>query len=645
MVASQNSFRNSVNNDSSSAMATAPVPTEARTRERSFIEQLLSLGSPEAAAHLAAYWRREKSPAAAHFVVNGYEKLLPQMHLVVCRLAILRSFTVEPLVPLLRAAAFSAGIHLQTRVSDYNVYVQEILDPQSRLYEFRPDAVILAVQTADVAPRLWHSWSDMTSEERAGIMDDVASRFRSWIKAFRTHCQADLIVHNLQLPSVSARGLLDAQCLDGQQDAIVEINRRLRQIAASYSGVHILDYDGLVARHGRSRWTDENKRLAMSLPIATANLIHLCDEWMRFLHPVTGKIAKAIVVDLDNTLWGGLLGEDGKMGIHAGPEYPGAIYREVQRALLDLRNRGILLAIASKNDPEEALDVLATHPDMLLRPHHFAALRIGWQEKSQSLREIALELNIGVDMLAFLDDNPVERQRIATELPEATVIELPNEPLGLAKALRDCPAFERLSLSEEDLRRGQYYKDQRQREDLQRASASPEEFFRSLQQVVEIAPLNASNARRVAQLTQKTNQFNLTSRRYTEQEIGALAGSSDVKVFAMRVKDVYNDNGIVGVAILRKQGSVCEIETFLLSCRIIGRTVETAFLSFLCDYARTSGAATLKGWFLPTKKNAPARDFYPRHGFSLVAQTESGSSYQFDLSAGVIARPEWIQVV
>ena len=645
MVASQNLFRDGVNSDSMAGLAVAAAPPETRAGSRKFIEELLATGSAKAAVHLAAYWRQQKSPAAAHFVVAGYERLLPQLHLIHCRVRILRSFTVEPLIPLLRAAAFSAGVHLQVEVSDYNVYVQEILDPQSRLYVSRPDVVILALQTADVAPQLWHFSSEMTPEHRVEIIADVASRFRSWIEDFRTHCQADLIVHNLQVPAVPSRGLLDAQSLDSQHDAIIEINRHLRRIAGEHAGVHILDYDGLVARHGRFDWTDESKRLAMSLPIAPGHLIDLCEEWMRFLHPITGRIAKAVVVDLDNTLWGGVLGEDGVAGIRIGLEYPGAMYREVQRVLLDLRDRGILLAIASKNDTQEAMEVLASHPDMLLRPEHFAAFRIGWQEKPQSLREIAAELNIGVDALAFLDDNPVERERMATELPAVTVIDLPSEAVGFAQALRDCPAFERLRVSEEDLRRSQYYADQQQCEQLQRASRSPEEFFRSLQQVVEITPVNASNLRRVAQLTQKTNQFNLTTRRYTEQQIAALASSEDVEIFAMRVKDVYNDTGIVGAAILRYDKSICAIDTFLLSCRVIGRTVETALLAFVCQHARARGAVTLTGSFLPTRKNAPATDFYPRHGFALVVQTDNECSYEFDLSTSDILCPDWIRVL
>lgn len=647
MVASQDSVRDSMSSELITEHA-APRPTLAAVgyQGRESIEELLAFGPPEAAARsLAAYWRRERSPAAAHFVAGAFEKLLERVHLQDCRLAILRSFTVEPLIPLLRASGFSAGLHLRVHLSDYNVYVQEIIDPQSRLYGFRPDVVILALQTSDVAPQLWNGYDDSTADRRADLIADTVNHYRIWIEAFRSHNQADLIIHNLEVPAIPSRGLLDGQSVDGQRDAIVEINRQLRVIAGEHRGVHILDYDGLVARHGRSQWTDERKRLSIALPIAASHLIHLCDEWMRFLHPITGRIAKAVVIDLDNTLWGGILGEEGVAGIQIGREYPGAAYLQLQRALLDLHQRGILLAIASKNDPEDALEVLANHPDMLLRPTHFAARRINWQDKALSLREIAAELNLGVDALAFLDDNPVERERIASELPEVTVIDLPDDPFRYAQAVRDCPAFERLSLSQEDLQRGHYYADQKQREELQRASSSPEDFFRSLRQVVEISSVSPTTLRRVAQLTQKTNQFNLTTRRYSEQEIASLANREDAQVFAMRVEDVYNDNGIVGVAVLRHQGANCEIETFLLSCRVIGRTVETAFLSFLSQQARARGAAKLSGWFLPTRKNTPAADFYARHGFALTTQTTAGSLYEFDLSGDLIACPEWIRLL
>ncbi len=283
-----------------------------------------------------------------------------------------------------------------------------------------------------------------------------------------------------------ARGVFDAQSAENQASAIHGINRALRDVAAEHPGVYILDYDALVARYGRLQWHDERKWLTVRLPISAQNLNHMVNEWMRFLHPLSGKIAKALVVDLDNTLWGGVIGEDGMAGIRLGTEYPGAAFQDVQRALLDLHRRGILLAIASKNNPEDAMEALTTHPGMLLKPEHFACMRIHWGDKAQSLREIAKELNIGIDSLAFLDDNPIERRAVRTQVPEVMVLDLPHEPTEFARIVREFPAFERLTLSAEDLQRGSYYQAQREREHLEQSITSREDFYRSLNQEVEI---------------------------------------------------------------------------------------------------------------------------------------------------------------
>jgi FkbH-like protein len=349
-------------------------------------------------------------------------------------------------------------------------------------------------------------------------------------------------------------------------------------------------------------------------------------------------------VDLDHTLWGGVIGEDGMAGIQLGPEYPGAAYQELQRALLDLTRRGILLAVCSKNNPADAMEALENHPGMLLRPRDFAAMRINWNEKAQNLREIAAELNIGADSVAFLDDNPVERHEIREQLPETIVIELPRDAMRFAGTVRDCPYFERLTLSEEDRQRGEYYAAQRERAELERSVASKEDFYRWLEQVAEIAPVNPATLARVAQLTQKTNQFNLTTRRYTEQQIAEMAERAGWRVWSLRVSDRYADNGLVGVAIARVEGEVCEIDTFLLSCRVIGRTVETALLARLAQDARARGATRLEGWFLPTRKNAPAKDFYRDHGFEVAAQNDGGVLWRLDLTREQLRTPEWIRV-
>jgi len=612
---------------------------------RQEIDRLIAAGDdPGAKRSLIELWAHEASPSAASYVVQRFERLRPRLQLQSYRVAILRSFTVEPMLPLLRAAAFCAGVDLTVHVSDFNAHVQAIMDPGSTFYGFAPDAVILAVQTRDVAPDLWNDFAGLTAGQVRSSIDRVANEFQGWIRTFRQKSSAHLILHNLETPAFPLAGVFDAQSAGGQSAAILEINRSLATLASEQTGVYVLDYDGLVARYGRASWHDERKWLTVRLPISASHLNHMVREWMRFLHPLTGKIAKVLVVDLDNTLWGGVIGEDGITGIQLGTEYPGAAYQAVQRVLLDLHRRGILLAVCSKNNREEALDAIENHPGMLLKPADFIAMRVDWTDKAQNLREIASELNLGIDSLAFLDDNPIERHQVRTALPEVFVIDLPPDAMEFSRRIRDCPVFERLKLSTEDRQRGVMYQAQREREQLEQTITSREDFYRSLQQEAEISPLTKANLARIAQLTNKTNQFNLTTRRYSEQQISELVSKPGCDCYSIRVRDRFGDNGLVGVAITRQTGATAEIDTFLLSCRVIGRTVETAFLSFLADHARSNGASRLQGWFLPTKKNSPTRDFYSAHGFRASEQNGDGTLWTLDLKPDSLPAPKWIRL-
>jgi FkbH-like protein len=590
---------------------------------RQQIDELINGGEAASAARLLnRMWRTQGNAGSAGFITSRYDRIREALPLRPCRWAFLRSFTVEPLVPILKAGAYAAGIALETHVGEFNAWAQEMLDPESQLYRFQPDIAVLAVQTRDLSP------------------ENALQRLTDAITAFRRNSQAALIVHTLEQPAVPAAGVLDAQQESGEAAAIRRMNAGLVEVAKQHRGVYLLDYDALVARHGRQNWGDPRKWLTVRLPIASANLPHMAAEWLRFLHPLTGKVAKCVAVDLDNTLWGGIIGEDGIHGIKLGAEYPGAAFQEVQRALLDLTRRGIVLAICSKNNPADAEEALKGHPGMLLKPRDFAAARINWNPKAQNLREIAEELNIGLDSVAFFDDNPVERQHVGEEAPEVILLDVPEDPMDFAAVLRDCPWFERLTLSEEDRQRGAYYAAQKERAELERAVTSKEDFYRSLEQVCEIALVNDATLARVAQLTQKTNQFNLTTKRYTEQQIAALRDCSGWRVWSLRVKDRYADNGLVAVAISKLDDGVCEIDTFLMSCRVIGRTVETALLAKIAGDAKENGAARLQGRFIPTKKNAPAAEFYKDHGFQ---EGEEGL-WSMDLRESGIAMPEWIQL-
>ena len=609
---------------------------------RELIDEALRLRHwPQASAMLAGLWRQQPVMGNAAYIISRYERMSSELSMTPYRLALLRSFTVEPLVPLLRAAAFASGINLAVQVGDFNVYVQEILKPHSNLYKFEPDAVILAIQARDLLPDLWYRFADLSREEVEGAIERTRKDFSEWVETFRCYSKAHLIIHGLEMPLRASAGILDAQGELSQAEAIRRVNEGMRTVARKYQGVYILDYDALIALHGRLRWHDEAKWLTVRLPVAADCLIHLTNEWLRFLLPVTGKVCKALVTDLDNTLWGGIIGEDGMSGIQIGPEHPGAAYQALQRAMLDLYQRGIILAVCSKNNPSDAMEALENHPGMLLRPHHFAALRVNWNDKAQNLREIASELNIGIDAVAFLDDSPVEREWVRSQLPVA-VIDLPQDPMGYAGALRDSPFFERLTLSDEDRERGRYYAEERQRSELRGGTASIEDFYRSLRMEVEIASVTPQTLTRVAQLTQKTNQFNLTTRRYTEQQIAEMAARADWRVYSLRARDRFGDNGLVGVAIARFDRDFCEIGSFLMSCRVVGRTVETAFLSHIAAEALHRGARYLRGWYLPTKKNDMVKDFYKSHGFKLIEEREKGSLWELDLSNGWAGTPEWI---
>ena len=611
---------------------------------RQEIDRSISEGCVQAAAaKTGELWQLDPRSSTAAFLVSRIEKLQGLLNLSRVRVAVLRSYTLEPVIPLLRAAAFRFRIDIEVQVGDYNAYMQEILDPNSSLYRFAPDVVIVAVRLADLAPELWQDYSVLVPAAVQDAVQRVCRTLEELMRSFRERSHAALIVHNMEQPIQPAFGVLDLQIETSQLEAIQSVNRELRRIAQQHRGVYVLDYDNLVARHGRLFWQDERKLLTVRLPIAAHGLIHLANEWLRFLVPLSGQMAKALVVDLDNTLWGGVTGEDGMTGIKLGPEYPGAAYQSLQRALLDLSRRGILLAICSKNNREDAMEILEKHPGMLLRPADFAAMRINWNDKTQGLREIATELNIGLDSVAFLDDNPFEREQVRRELPEVLVIDLPNEPMQYAFAIRDFQAFERLTLSSEDRERTLLYSTQHERARAEQGFQSKEDFYRYLQQEAEIEQVTPASIARIAQLTQKTNQFNLTTRRYSEQQIAEMADNPAWEVLSVRVKDRFGDHGLVGVAITHDDRDTCEIDTFLLSCRVIGRSVETALLSYIAQCAVARGRKQLAGWFLATKKNTPAAEFYARSGFQCQPSDNEGQRWIFNLENGQIRCPEWIR--
>jgi FkbH-like protein len=587
-------------------------------------------------------YRSSKSLSNAQFVLKQLERIKPGLDLRGVRAAILRSYTVEPLVPLIRAEALSYGLDLAVHLGGYNTYAQEVRDPAGDLYRFEPEIVWLATQTRDVLPELWNNSVEMGSPAFDRLVDRTRSELLALISAVRSHSQADVVLNTFDAPPFLGAGVLDSQNSVGQLEALHSINREILQICSGNAGVYVFDYDAAIARFGRLRWYDEAKWLSIRLPQRADALSHLAAEYMRILLPLTGRICKGLVVDLDNTLWGGVVGEDGPNGIKLGDDYPGNAFLEFQRAVLDLHRRGIIIAVCSKNNPEDALEVLNKHPAMLLRPHHFAAQRINWNNKAQNLRELAAELNIDSSALAFVDDDPKERGEVRALAPEVYVVDLPSDPAGYATALRNAPVFERLMISAEDKVRASHYQAEQKRVALKTNALSLEDYYRSLDIRVTIEAVRAETLGRVAQLTQKTNQFNVTTKRYTEQKIAELASRDDWKVYTLSASDRLGDYGLVGIAICSQAGQICEIDSFLLSCRAMGRTIEAAFLAHIAADCANRGASLLQGWFVPTARNAPAKDFYASRQFRLIREEDGCRLFEYDLSRKMES-PGWIE--
>ncbi|HUG37118.1 MAG TPA: HAD-IIIC family phosphatase [Candidatus Limnocylindrales bacterium] len=567
-----------------------------------------------------------------------------RLPLVPVKVALLSSFSIEFVHDALIALAFAEGLRVEVYQAGFGQFRQEILDAGSGLYAFAPDVAVLALEGKDVAPAVYAPDAADGAPEAAAA--EVGQELSRLARTFRERSAATLLVHTFAPPTWRRLGILDGHAGAGQADLVAGMNAALAALCRDTASMYAVDYAGLVQRAGALAWYDDRMEQYARAPVAQALLPRLAAEYVKYLRAVTGKARKCLVLDLDNTLWGGIVGEDGPRGIKLGPEYPGCAYVAFQHAVRGLKQRGVILAVASKNNPADVDEVFAGNPHMVLGREDFSVLRIGWGAKSRSIAEIARHLNIGLEHVVFADDSQAECDEVAHALPTVTVLSLPAAPEGLVRALLEPGFFDGLSVSAEDRRRGELYQQRDQAEDLRAESASLEDFYRRLEMEVIFAPVGPASLTRAAQLTQKTNQFNVTTTRYSEAEMRERQADPEWLVSTVQVRDRFGDNGIVGVMMARTRAQELLIDTLLLSCRVIGRTVETAMLAHLSEHAAGRGATRVRGRIIPTAKNEPARDLYDRHGFRRAAGGEdTESQWVLDLDRQGVAYPEWLKIV
>ena len=447
--------------------------------------------------------------------------------------------------------------------------------------------------------------------------------------------------HGFELPAYPALGILDSQSSEGQQTLINSLNEFLRISLKSQENTYFVDLNLCLARLGFDQFYDPRYWHVGRAPFTRQALCEIAIEDFKFIRSLTGKTKKCLVLDCDGILWGGIIGEDGLAGIKLGKTYPGSAYYEFQQEVLNLYYRGIILALCSKNNEEDVWEVFRKHPDMILKERHIATTQINWRDKAANLRQIALDLNIGMDSLVFIDDSEFEVNLIHKVLPEVEVIHIPPaKTMESRNILASCGLFDTLTLSAEDKNRGAMYKAEVARKDLQVQTTDMKTYFKTLGMVVEIRFADEFAIPRIAQLTQKTNQFNLTTKRYSEADIKAFANSDQSDVIHLTLKDRFGDSGIVGVCILRYQDKKSIVDTFLLSCRVLGRGVEDAFLIQALKLAKKRDCKAAIGEYYATLKNSQVTDFYAKQGFDILKEKTKAEEQKFLYELDGQIRPE-----
>lgn len=556
------------------------------------------------------------------------------------RVGVVSTFTFELVRPYLTVEGAKRGVAVSLTCAPFGQLEQQVLDASSELLSSKPSVVVMAIRLEDLDPSLADGFGSLSAADVDAKVAAHVARVANLVERLRVHSSAQIVVWNqAPLARVSA-GLADAQLELSQASMVARVNERLRAALAG-PGVTLFDAHRLAIEVGTRRWFDTKLALLGRAPFTGEGQLALGKALARHVAALLRPPCKCLVLDLDNTLWGGVLGEDGLGGIALGDDFPGNAYKAFQRAVLSYRDRGILLAIASKNTEAEVADAFAKHAELLIKWDDFAAKQVHWNDKATSLRQIAADLNIGVDALAFFDDNPAERDWVRAQLPTVKVIDVPKDPARYVAALDDSGVFDQLSVTAEDRERAAQYRTEALRKEHQARAGSVEEFLKELEMTVTVGTIDGDHMARAAQLLAKTNQFNVTTRRHGEGELANMLATGAIGLWA-RVADRYGDAGVVGLAIAKPSvEGAFEIDSFLLSCRVLGRHVERALLAELARRARDRGAAELTGEFIPTKKNAPAATFFADVGFEPAGENR----WRITLADGSPASPSFINVV
>lgn len=543
------------------------------------------------------------------------------------RIAILGGSTTSELKDLLELFLLRDGLRPTFFESDYNKFFEDAVLGNPALDAFRPDVII--IHTTQVNVR----WPDVpcTEEQLDQALQAELARFKAVWDGLQKRFDCVIIQNNFDPPVERRLGNRAAVEPFGRVNYLARLNAEFARHAQKNKRFFLNDLQHVASRVGLATWWDPNAWYSYKLAISPAATVPVAQNLGCLLRAVYGRTKKCLVLDLDNTLWGGVIGDDGVSGLQLGRETPVAeAYSDFQQYCLELKKRGVILAVCSKNELETAKEGFS-HPDSVLKVSDFAAFVANWNPKHENIRAIAEQLNLGLDSFVFVDDNPAEREIVRAQLPQVAVPEVGSEVSRYAEYLDNEGYFETASVSGDDLKRSEYYAENVERDKAAATFASYDEFLASLEMQAEIAPFTATYLDRITQLTNKSNQFNLTTRRYTIGEMQALAESSRHITLYGRLVDRFGDNGLISVIVGELKGEEVHIDLWLMSCRVLKRGMEVAMLDALAARAVGMNARRLVGNYLRTKKNGMVARHYEGLGFTLTDGTPDGDTSRWEL--------------
>jgi FkbH-like protein len=557
----------------------------------------------------------------------------PPSDYAACKIAILSCGTNAKFDQILKVTLWKNRINAEVYLSPYSMHLSDIADSSGALYRFNPEIIFLHSDINDlIGDRALNPYDG----DIKAALNEGFDKIKTLLFLLLSNTSSLIVFSNYSIPVYSPLGIREIEYFR----TLRNINEELISLSETRPRLKIFDFDGFTSSIGKNNILDYKLYYEGDFRVRPDLFPALASEYAKYVILKLGKGKKAIVIDLDNTIWGGVIGEDGINGVELSPNGAGKAFYDFQKRLAALRLSGVVLAIASRNNEADVWEIFEKHPYMVLKKSDFAAYRINWNDKAQSIKELAQELSLGLDSMVFIDDDPTNRERARKEAPQLFVPELPDDALYYPSLAGDFPPFGTLDYTAEDAMRNAMYQAEKNRREFAE-NLSYEEFLSSLKISIKITRIGDENIQRVAQLTQKTNQFNMTTKRYATGDIEKMIKNGAIALVAY-VSDRFGESGLTGAAIAIPYEGYWEIDSFLLSCRVIGKKTEEALLRSLLKRIKEKGGTLAKAKVIFTQKNVPSRDFYKRMGFKLESFSDSAEEYSTDIFD--IELPDYINV-